>query len=47
LEARQARSRLSAEEAAELIREAVAEWERSRLSAPCAVAFGRKSTPSG
>jgi SAM-dependent methyltransferase len=44
-EARQARSLLSAEEARELIREAVSEWERSRLSAPCAVVFGRKSTP--
>jgi hypothetical protein len=46
-EARQARSRLSVEEAGELIREAVREWERGRMSAPCAVAFGRKSTPNG
>jgi hypothetical protein len=46
-ETRQARSRLSAEEAAELIREAVREWERGTLSAPCAVAFGRKSAPTG
>jgi SAM-dependent methyltransferase len=46
-EARQARSRLSAEEAGELIREAVREWECGKMSAPCAVAFGRKSTPSG
>jgi hypothetical protein len=46
-EARQARSRLSAEEARELIREAVSEWERGTMSTPCAVALGRKSSPSG
>jgi hypothetical protein len=43
-EARHARSQLSAEEAAELIHEAVREWERDKMSAPCAVVFGRKST---
>jgi hypothetical protein len=45
-EARQARSLLLAEEARELIREAVREWERAKMSTPCAVAFGRKSNPS-
>jgi SAM-dependent methyltransferase len=44
-EARQARLRLSAEEAGELIRRAVAEWEQGRMSAPCAVTFGQKAGP--
>jgi SAM-dependent methyltransferase len=38
----EARSRLSAEEGRDLIREAMREWERGRMSTPCAVAFGRK-----
>jgi SAM-dependent methyltransferase len=46
-EARQARSWLSAGEASELIREAVREWERGTMFAPCAVAFGQKPRPVG
>jgi hypothetical protein len=46
-EARLARSRLSAEEAGELIHEAVREWERGQMSTPCAVVFGRKSPDVG
>jgi hypothetical protein len=38
----EARSGLPAQEGRELIGEAVREWERGRMSAPCAVAFGRK-----
>jgi hypothetical protein len=44
-EMRQARSLLSAEEAGELIRQAVDEWERGQMSASCAVAFGQKVDP--
>jgi SAM-dependent methyltransferase len=38
----QARSRLRAEDGRRLIQQALAEWERCRMSGPCVVAFGRK-----
>jgi SAM-dependent methyltransferase len=44
-EAPQARSRLSAGEARQLIQEALAEWERGTMAAPCAIVFGQKSGP--
>jgi hypothetical protein len=34
---------VSAEDGRDLIRQALVEWERGRMSAPCAVAFGRKT----
>jgi SAM-dependent methyltransferase len=41
-EARQGRLRLSAEDARELIGRALGEWDGSRTSARCAIAFGQK-----
>jgi SAM-dependent methyltransferase len=46
-EVQQARLRLSAEDARELIGRALREWDGGRTSTRCAIAFGRKSTPSG